>query len=411
MPVTIKTGVGGGSVTLDSGTGVLDTTLTLPNINGTVLYSDANGTSNIANITATTLTVSGNVTGNLTIAGTMTAANSNVIGTVVMSSSFKRNRIINGDMKVAQRGTSFSNTAPGSLINHYTLDRWFAYRSAFANNTSVSRQTGFGGSQYCLRHGRIAGDTLTGALLVGQIIESVNMADLQGQTVTLSFWARTGANYSGGSLTVAVVTGTTADEGAAGFVSGWAGISNSPLNTTQAITSTATRYTFTGTVPSNALEIFFYLVWTPTGTAGAADYIEITGVQLEPGTKATPYEFVTFSDQLAQCQRYFSKSYNIDVAPGTVTRVGAVGSYAPTSQGSRPIIPVFFPVSMRTTPTTVTAYSTNNGASGNWYNSDQTVNIAVTSLNTGMSCTNWFVNSALTVGVFFEGHWTASAEL
>jgi hypothetical protein len=43
MPVTIKTGVGGGSVTLDSGTGVLDTTLTLPNINGTVLYSDANG--------------------------------------------------------------------------------------------------------------------------------------------------------------------------------------------------------------------------------------------------------------------------------------------------------------------------------------------------------------------------------
>jgi hypothetical protein len=43
MPVTIKTGVGGGSVTLDSGSGVLDTTLTLPNINGTVLYSDANG--------------------------------------------------------------------------------------------------------------------------------------------------------------------------------------------------------------------------------------------------------------------------------------------------------------------------------------------------------------------------------
>ena len=322
MPVAIKTNSGGGSVTLDSGTGTINTTLTLPNANGTVLYSDLTGNVAIA---------SANISGNLA-----------VTGTISMGSSFKRNRIINGDMKVAQRGTSFSNTAPGSLINHYTLDRWFAYRSAYANNTSVSRQTGFGGSQYCLRHGRIAGDTLTGALLVGQIIESVNMADLQGQTVTLSFWARTGANYSGGSLTVAIVTGTTADEGAATFVSGWAGISNSPLNTTQAITSTATRYTFTGTVPSNALEMFFYLVWTPTGTAGAADYIEITGVQLEPGTKATPYEFVTYSDQLAQCMRYY---YKQDTIVTWFFPINNLNVYKACNY--------IFPVTMRAAPTCV----------------------------------------------------------
>jgi hypothetical protein len=322
MPVAIKTNSGGGSVTLDSGTGTIDTTLTLPNANGTVLYSDLTGNVAIA---------SANISGNLA-----------VTGTISMGSSFKRNRIINGDMKVAQRGTSFSNTAPGSLINHYTLDRWFAYRSAYANNTSVSRQTGFGGSQYCLRHGRTAGDTITGALLVGQIIESVNMADLQGQTVTLSFWARAGANYSGGSLSVAVVTGTTADEGATTFISGWAGISTAPISTTQAITSTATRYTFTGTVPSNALEMFFYLVWTPTGTAGAADYIEITGVQLEPGTKATPYEFVTYSEQLAQCQRYFQL-----VVPGDMT--GAWGAFTATAQG---VGTYSYKVTMRAIPTT-----------------------------------------------------------
>jgi hypothetical protein len=242
------------------------------------------------------------VSGSITATGNLTVGNITTTGTVVMGSSFKRNHIINGNMKVAQRGTSFNNVGSGGPLQ-YTLDRWFGYRTSYAGGLSISQQTGFAGAQYCLRHQRAAGDTNIGNMLIGQIIESSNLIDLQGQNVTVSFWARTGANYSGGSLAVGLATGTTADEGSTAFVSGWTGGSY-PFNTTQSITSTATRYTFTGTVPSNALEMIFHIVWTPSGTAGAADYIEITNVQIEPGIVATPYEYQKINEQLAECQRY-----------------------------------------------------------------------------------------------------------
>jgi len=145
------------------------------------------------------------------------------------------------------------------------------------------------------------------------------------------------------------------------------------------------------------------------GTSGATFYI--TGVQLEVGTKATPYEMQIYSDQLVQCQRYYSKSYNIDVAPGTVTYVGSLAAFSPTASTNRPVIPIFFPVSMRSTPT-LTAYSPNNGASGNFYNNDAAANFAVqTSVNTGSSGASWLPSGIMTVNAFFTGHWVAISEL
>jgi hypothetical protein len=145
------------------------------------------------------------------------------------------------------------------------------------------------------------------------------------------------------------------------------------------------------------------------GTNSATFYV--TGVQLEVGTKATPYEMQIYSDQLAQCQRYYSKSYNIDVAPGTVTYVGSLAAFSPTASSNRPVIPIFFPVSMRTTPT-LTAYSPNNGASGNFYNNDATANFAVqTSINIGSSGASWLPSGIMTANAFFTGHWVAISEL
>jgi len=156
-------------------------------------------------------------------------------------------------------------------------------------------------------------------------------------------------------------------------------------------------------------------ITTSSATAGQTITVEFsTGtlgkVQLEPGTIATPYERQIYSDQLAQCQRYFSKSYNIDVAVGAASSVGAYSNYASNATGNRPVFPISFPITMRTTPT-VTAYSPNNGASGNWYNGDAAVNFAVTSINTGASGVAWYPNGSLTVPNFISGHWTSSAEL
>ena len=263
-----------------------------------------------------------------------------------MGSSFKRNRIINGNAQVAQRGTSFTNVSSGSLTNQYTLDRWWGYRSTYASNLSISQQAGFGGSQYCLRFGRANGDTSTATIDVGQIIESVNMVDLQGQIVTLSFYARTSpSGYSGGALSVVISSGTTADQGLATLISGWAG-ATTPLNTTQTLTTTATKYSFTATVPANSLELAIQFLYTPTGTAGSTDYIEITNVQLEVGSVATPYERQIYSDQLAQCQRYYAVSNNLSpkgAASGSIAGLAAANNSIGTFWQ--------YPVQMRATPT------------------------------------------------------------
>ncbi|CAB4170834.1 hypothetical protein UFOVP908_155 [uncultured Caudovirales phage] len=355
MPVTIKTGVGGGSVTLDSGTGVLDTTLTLPNINGTVLYSDANGTSNIANITATTLTVSGNVTGNLTIAGTMTAANINVTGTLVMSSSFKRNRVINGNMLIDQRNAGASANAADST---YFLDRWKTYKSGagtFTIQQSNTAPAGFTKSTLL---------TVTASSTPGagdyyaylQMIEGYNIADFawgtaSAQSVTVSGQIRSSVTgtYSvflinGGTnrsyidtVTISAAnTFTPFSINVVGDTTGtWATDNSNGLFLSFDLGSGSTRTTSSGSWQAG---LYQHATGSTNWIANSGATFYITGVQLEVGTKATPYEMQIYSDQLAQCQRYYTvgTAYydGYGIAPS-----GATGSLN------------LFPVPMRTAPT------------------------------------------------------------
>ena len=218
-----------------------------------------------------------------------------------------RNRIINGGMDVWQRGTSFTNVGSGGPPT-YTADRWFGYRGGFASNLSVSQQTGFSGFRYCSRVQRASGDTSTQSLQFCHIVEDLNMYDLEGQPFTLSFWARRpSSGYSGGSLSVIVATGTTANQGSNSFANGtWSG-SASPVASTATLTSTATRYSFSGTFGAGIAELAVQFLWTPTGTAGSTDYIEITGVQLEAGSVATPFERRSYGQELELCQRYYTK--------------------------------------------------------------------------------------------------------
>jgi hypothetical protein len=255
-----------------------------------------------------------------------------------------KNRIINGAMNVWQRGTSIT---VGSASYTYTADRYKVYSAN--TSTTVSRSTSVpttAGSlfQYSFQLQRPNGNTGTNVLFMTQFIETANCYDLAGQSVTLSFWVKKGANYSGGNIAVQVMTGTVADQG--GDPYSWTGLGFAIADSTYSPTTSWTRVTYTGTIASNALEVAPTIAYTPTGTAGADDSLYITGVQLEVGSTATPFERRLYGQELANCQRYFE----ISGATGATSNPNYHGTlYDPTS--TLYLGQVQFQVTKRTAPT------------------------------------------------------------
>jgi hypothetical protein len=256
-----------------------------------------------------------------------------------------KNAVINGGFDVWQRGTSF---AVPTNYNSYTADRFVAYRSGLNTGATISRQltndtTNLPNIQYCLRYQRDSGNTATGDLALLNGCETANSIQFAGKVVSFSFYARAGANYSATSnlLQLRVDSGTGTDQNIGTGYTGQATL----ISASATLTTTWQRFTFTGTVPATAKEIGWYVFESPTGTAGANDYYEITGVQLELGAVATPFARAggSIGGELALCQRYF-------------TRYGASAAYIPfgtgfcfNSTGVQWTLP--FKVRMRTNPT------------------------------------------------------------
>jgi hypothetical protein len=338
-----------------------------------------------------------------------------------------RNRIINGDMRIAQRGTSFPISGVNS--NYYYLDRWTTYATGtfiFSQQTLTASDTPFQlGFTNSLR---LTGTGTSTAYEIMQFIEGYNTVDLKwttsfGVPITVSFWLRSLCTAG----TVIAVTMRTST-GSYAY--------NSPIT----ITNPSTWQYVTVTIPPPpngatgigltngvglTLDIGSYAAtagqaptpnaWlasnytTIAGTtnimATAGNYIELTGVQLEKGTVATGFEFRNYAQELALCQRYFQKSYSIATAPGTATESGNWAYYLPVAIGSTnnwiqsgPVLQV----SMRTAPAIVL------------YNSAGNVTTAWNALD-GSTATAWrYLNntSGGSLGPAFLGYgWTASAEL
>ena len=260
--------------------------------------------------------------------------------TTFMDSSFAfKNRIINGAMGISQRTAVNTNVAVTTTSSGtFGPDRFWGYTGTASLWNILQVTTGLYDFPYACRIQRIAGQTSTSAIYAGQTIETNNCIDLSGQTVTLSFYATAGANYSGGAVTVQLLTGTAADQGTNSLNSGtWTGLS-APLSSTFTPTTTRTKFTFTATIGSTVQEMSFRFNWSGSGTAGAADYIDITSIQLEKGSTATTFDYRPYGTELALCQRYFQ-----------LMDMGYVYSYAPS--GNQISSNYTFPVAMRASPT------------------------------------------------------------
>jgi hypothetical protein len=259
---------------------------------------------------------------NITLDG---SANATVGGTLAMGSSFKRNKLINGSMNVYQRG-SVAATTSGA----YTLDRWFVTptgATVTVTQSTATVPTNFTASL------NVAGAASVTNVSAYQRIESINCQELtSGSKVTVSGYIYQSTGSAVTTATVALTTPTASDNYAS-------------------TTSAATTYT----IPSFASATWTYFSNTFTLTTGCTNGLQLTialgtglttgsfnltGVQLEVGSVATPYERQIYSEQLAQCQRYY---YN-----GTFATAGTTSTTQCNSQ-------FIFPVTMRSSPT-VSAY-------------------------------------------------------
>jgi hypothetical protein len=222
---------------------------------------------------------------------------------------------------------------------------------------------------FATRVQRTAGSTSTVVGYIGQVIETANCQDLAGQQITLSFYATAGANFSATSslINVNIDIGTGSDQGWASLNAvTWTGYSGL-LNTTQAITTTRTRYSFTTTVSSGINEIAVRFSAAGTGTAGANDWFQIAGVQLEVGSTATDFERRPIGTELALCQRYY---YEL---PSGATNAFVINAGQQTSTNA--LGTVYHPVDMRIAPTLGVA-----GTTAAYYTIVNSTTVACTSL-------------------------------
>ena len=244
-----------------------------------------------------------------------------------------KNAIINGDFGIWQRGTSFTST---NGTNFFGADRWSIY-SATTGRTFSRQNTGPNGSSYFMRVQRDSGNTNTSALSLYYTMETAQSKPFAGKAITLSFYARAGANFSAASSTMysPAVYGTGTDQNQ---ISGFTG-SASIANQGNVLTTSWQRFTMTGTVNAAATQVGFQLVYTPVGTAGAADYMDIADVQWEVGSAATTFQTATgtIQGELAACQRYFQNTEFVSLLHARSTT---------SVEGS-----IMFPVTMRVAPT------------------------------------------------------------
>ena len=349
-----------------------------------------------------------------------------------------RNRIINGDMRIdqANAGASLSVLNTGSVF--YSADMWYAQANnvgAFSLQQVTDAPTGFVNSLKATVTTISASPATSEFYSIQQRIEGVNVYDLlsgtaNAKTVTLSFWVKSSIS---GTYGVVISNATNSRFYPVSY-------SISATGTWEKKTITLVLDT-TGTwVTDNtkAMNISFNFgvgatyagtsgAWTGTraeGVSGQTQLIstlsatfQISGVQLETGSAATPFEVRDYATELVRCQRYYATSIETGATVTNFTTLnanGVGGVMAIANASNNDLFPnVRYPVAMRTNPT-LTVYSGANRTAGSVRN--MITGTDVTGFSNGSSTSNnmgigYITGNTLFGGTVYGFHYVANARL
>jgi hypothetical protein len=270
----------------------------------------------------------------------------NLLGSSVAYAAAK-NKVINSDFGIWQRGTSFSNPASAA----YTSDRWSVVWDGTGATRTISRQnftpatapvSGYEYPYFYRFAQSVAGVTATYNLFQNRMEDVRTFA---GQTVTISFWGKAAATTSIVKLNLEQDFGTGGSPSAA--------VSTDIASTNFSLTTSWQRFTVTTTVPSISGKTigtttpgFLGLrVWIPVNATFTLDFF---GFQIESGSSATAFQTAsgTLQGDLSLCQRYYYAADQAIIWYGNVTNAN---NYYTTA---------YYPVTMRVSPTVTT---TNTG--------------------------------------------------
>ena len=407
----------------------------IPSLNGAYDLGSATNRFRTLYVTSSTVDIGGVPisvsSGTLSVGGAQViTASTGTANTISVANTFGfKNRIINGDMRIDQRNAGASVTI--TTDEQFITDRWHFAPSANSKLTaqqSTTAPTGFNNS--LLLTSSAATSVAAGDYYFLQHkIEGFNFADCgwgsaSAQTITLSFWCRSSITGTyGGALvnsaqnrsypfTYTISTANTFEYKTvtiAGDTSGtWIGATNGTgvrLRLGFGIGST-----YSGTsgawAASNYMSVTSATNWI--STSGATFYI--TGVQLEKGSQATPFDTRDYGRELIMCQRYYQKSYDIETAAGTATRTGFI-NWNWGSMTSYATAYIVLPVRMRASPT-VTNYNPDltNTVGGRYWNGSSEV--AFTGSLSGFAAYSsgftFAMDATSRSNILFQ--WTASSE-
>jgi hypothetical protein len=349
--------------------------------------------------------------------------------------SFK-NRIINGNMVIDQRNAGASVTFDGS--NKYVTDRFYGFSNVGTTTSQQSTVAPSGFINSLLVTQSTGGSVVSGSYLaLNQRIEGFNVADLgwgtaNAATVTISFWVRSSVT---GSYSVALLNSA----GNRSYVTNY---TINAANTWEQKTITVAGDTSGTWLTNNGIGVV--LVWnlgygstyttstlnswlgsgaygstTATtsfaSTTGATFYL--TGVQLEVGTQATTFTTAggSYGAELALCQRYYYKTYNTSVVPGTSTIEGLMPLEV-LADGTLTRLKPFsarLPVSMRAQPTVTTYSETGTADRISVYNNSVTTLTVSSILGRGENSFGSYLNTTTNASTTasYVCQFVASAEL